>query len=156
MLAIDPSASPPGRPRWFGLDSPQVAARLAAGPALLHFVARVEPPGDINQLSAEHPQVGSAPLLLLLPLAQWPDARAPAAAYQAAPQLPPQSLQREQSSAVASVPLLCLQLVAPPIPVERGPFRWRLTVPDDGSLPSYSGGGGSAGGTGLLPTVIQW
>lgn len=29
---------------------------------------------------------------------------------------------------------------------ERGPYRWRLTVPDDGSLP----------GGGLIPTLIAW
>lgn len=32
------------------------------------------------------------------------------------------------------------------LPFERGPFRWRITVPDDGSRP----------GRGVLPTLIQW
>jgi len=31
-------------------------------------------------------------------------------------------------------------------PMERGPFRWQITIPDDGRLP----------GDGLLPTLIQW
>jgi hypothetical protein len=31
-------------------------------------------------------------------------------------------------------------------PMERGAFRWRITVPDDGHLP----------GDGLVPTLIQW
>jgi len=31
-------------------------------------------------------------------------------------------------------------------PVERGSFRWRITIPDDGHLP----------GEGLVPTLIQW
>jgi hypothetical protein len=31
-------------------------------------------------------------------------------------------------------------------PFERGPYRWRITVPDDGSRP----------GRGVLPTLIQW
>lgn len=32
------------------------------------------------------------------------------------------------------------------LPFERGPYRWRITVPDDGSRP----------GRGVLPTLIQW
>lgn len=31
-------------------------------------------------------------------------------------------------------------------PMERGTFRWRITIPDDGHLP----------GSGLVPTLIQW
>lgn len=31
-------------------------------------------------------------------------------------------------------------------PMERGTFRWRITIPDDGQLP----------GSGLVPTLIQW
>jgi hypothetical protein len=31
-------------------------------------------------------------------------------------------------------------------PMERGSFRWRITIPDDGHLP----------GDGLVPTLIQW
>jgi hypothetical protein len=31
-------------------------------------------------------------------------------------------------------------------PMERRPFRWRITIPDDGHLP----------GEGLAPTLIQW
>ncbi len=40
IIAIDPCAPPPGRARWFGLDSPVLHARLAAGPRLVHLVAR--------------------------------------------------------------------------------------------------------------------
>jgi Glyoxalase-like domain len=35
IIAIDPEAPPPGRPRWFGLD-----ARAPGPPALIHAVAR--------------------------------------------------------------------------------------------------------------------
>jgi glyoxalase-like protein len=31
-------------------------------------------------------------------------------------------------------------------PVERGAFRWRITIPDDGHLP----------GDGIVPTLLQW
>jgi hypothetical protein len=41
IIAIDPDAPPPGRPRWFGLDDPALQAGLASdGPRLVHWVAR--------------------------------------------------------------------------------------------------------------------
>lgn len=40
VIAIDPEAPAPLQPRWFELDSPAMHARLARGPALVHWVAR--------------------------------------------------------------------------------------------------------------------
>jgi len=41
VIAIDPEAGPPQRPRWFGLDDPRLQARLAGeGPRLIAWVAR--------------------------------------------------------------------------------------------------------------------
>jgi len=40
IIAIDPQAPPPGRPRWFGLDDIALQANLRNGPRLLHVVAR--------------------------------------------------------------------------------------------------------------------
>ena len=41
IIAIDPGADAPGRPRWFGLDDPALQARLArSGPELVGYVAR--------------------------------------------------------------------------------------------------------------------
>ena len=40
IIAIDPAAAPPGRPRWFGLDEPALQARLQQAPQLVHLVAR--------------------------------------------------------------------------------------------------------------------
>ena len=40
VIAIDPEAPPPARPRWFALDTPAMRARLARGPALIHWVVR--------------------------------------------------------------------------------------------------------------------
>ena len=40
IIAIDPEAPPPGRPRWFGLDEPALQARLRQAPRLLHAVLR--------------------------------------------------------------------------------------------------------------------
>jgi hypothetical protein len=40
VIATDPSAPAPVRPRWFDLDEPRMRARLAEGPALVHWVVR--------------------------------------------------------------------------------------------------------------------
>ncbi len=40
ILAIDPEAPDPSRPRWFDLDVPEVRAAVAVGPRLLAWVAR--------------------------------------------------------------------------------------------------------------------
>lgn len=45
LIAIDPEAPTPARPRWFDLDQPQVQAQIASGPRLVHWVART---GDID------------------------------------------------------------------------------------------------------------
>ncbi len=42
VIAVDPSAPPPGRPRWLTLDAPSTRARLRAGPCLLTFVVRFD------------------------------------------------------------------------------------------------------------------
>lgn len=40
IIAIDPSAPPPGRPRWFGMDRPELRAAVRHRPRLVHAVAR--------------------------------------------------------------------------------------------------------------------
>ena len=42
VIAIDPAAAPPARPRWFSLDTPAMHSLLASGPALVHWVERVD------------------------------------------------------------------------------------------------------------------
>lgn len=39
VIAVDPDAPPPGRPRWFALDDPAQQVRLVRRPALLTWVA---------------------------------------------------------------------------------------------------------------------
>ena len=90
VIAIDPDAAAPSRPRWFDLDRPAMRALLAQQPRLIHWVARTD---DIE------------------------------AARRASPIDP-----------------------GPVHAVSRGSFRWRITIPDDGSRP----------GAGVLPTLIQW
>lgn len=41
-LIAPQSGATPSRPRWFELDTPSMRERLAAGPALVHWVARVD------------------------------------------------------------------------------------------------------------------
>jgi glyoxalase-like protein len=59
VIAIDPDAPEPAagaaRPRLFALDDPAVAARLANGPYLSHWVARVERPKDLARWRAQYP-----------------------------------------------------------------------------------------------------
>ena len=65
--------------------------------------------------------------------------------------------------------LAAQQQVPPVVAMHRGDFRWRIAVPDDGSLPSWapatcsdssssssSSRSSSVVGGGILPTVIQW
>jgi len=40
LIAIDPAAAAPARPRWFALDTAEMRARLAERPRLIHWVAR--------------------------------------------------------------------------------------------------------------------
>ncbi len=42
IIAIDPEASRPPHPRWFGLDDPHVRSRLARSPRLLTWVVNCE------------------------------------------------------------------------------------------------------------------
>ena len=39
LIAIDPDASTPPHARWFDLDRPELQARIASGPKLVHWVA---------------------------------------------------------------------------------------------------------------------
>ncbi|MCF8177518.1 MAG: VOC family protein [Sulfuritalea sp.] len=87
LIAIDPQAPAPNRPRWFELDrlSPELDR-----PRLIHWVARSD---DIER------EAGTS------------------------------------SEALGEI-----------VPMARGDYRWRITVPADGHLP----------GDGLVPTLIQW
>ena len=42
VIAIDPAAPAPLRPRWFDLDEPRMRAQLAEQPALIHWVVRTD------------------------------------------------------------------------------------------------------------------
>ncbi len=42
LIAINPDAPAPSRPRWFGLDDPDIQDSLASGPRLLNWAVRVD------------------------------------------------------------------------------------------------------------------
>ncbi|MBP0591652.1 VOC family protein [Paraburkholderia sp. LEh10] len=58
VIAIDPDAdaSNGARPRLFALDDPATHARLASGPYLSHWVARVERPKNLALWQQQYPQ----------------------------------------------------------------------------------------------------
>lgn len=51
VIAIDPDAPQPPRPRWFDLDAPSMRERLARGPALIHWVERTD---DLETALRDH------------------------------------------------------------------------------------------------------
>jgi Glyoxalase-like domain len=55
IIAIDPDAPAPVRPRWFGLDQPAMRTRLDHGPFLAHWVARVGRPKDLMRWRSQYP-----------------------------------------------------------------------------------------------------
>ncbi|MGF1447571.1 MAG: VOC family protein [Pikeienuella sp.] len=52
VIAPDPAAQPPARPRWFGLDDPEIRDRLADGPRLLTWAAATD---DLAAVEAAAP-----------------------------------------------------------------------------------------------------
>jgi hypothetical protein len=52
VIAIDPEAPAPARPRWFELDATAMKTRLARGPALVHWVERTD---DLERDAATYP-----------------------------------------------------------------------------------------------------
>ncbi|HMA31565.1 MAG TPA: VOC family protein [Casimicrobiaceae bacterium] len=95
VIAIDPAGVAPARPRWFDLDDPGMRARLAEGPALVHWVVRTHDidtdatRADLGSILAMArgdfrwritvPDDGRLPQRGLVPtLIEWSDARHPA------------------------------------------------------------------------------
>ena len=52
VIAVDPDAAPPQRPRWFELDTPAMRERIARSPGLIHWVERVD---DLEGALAGYP-----------------------------------------------------------------------------------------------------
>jgi hypothetical protein len=96
VIAIDPDATAPARPRWFALDNVALRARLDDSPRLIHWVARTDDidaarracpidPGDVHVMTRGAlawritiPAGGHLPGAGILPtLIQWSDQRHP-------------------------------------------------------------------------------
>jgi hypothetical protein len=58
LIAIDPDGVAPAQPRWFGLDEPALQRALAAGPRLIHWVARC---ADVRAAAAAFAAAGFDP-----------------------------------------------------------------------------------------------
>ncbi len=58
IIAIDPDAPAPTRPRWFGLDEPALQRRLERGPCLIQWVARC---ADVAAVAFELQAAGADP-----------------------------------------------------------------------------------------------
>lgn len=58
VIAVDPEAPRPDRPRWFGLDDPAVLARLAEGPFLATWAVATE---ALEEIAAAAPVPHGAP-----------------------------------------------------------------------------------------------
>lgn len=100
LIAIDPAAPAPARPRWFDLDAPELQARFAQSPVLLTWAVRtdriVEAVTHVPELGQVHaatrgdyawritiPEDGSLQFGGLLPtVIQWDNDRHPADALE--------------------------------------------------------------------------
>ena len=58
LIAIDPEAQPPARPRWYDLDDAALQAAIASEPRLVHWVARCD---DIEATAAAVRGAGDDP-----------------------------------------------------------------------------------------------
>jgi hypothetical protein len=52
VIAVDPDAAPPQRPRWFELDTPGMRRRIAGSPELIHWAERTD---DLEAAIADYP-----------------------------------------------------------------------------------------------------
>lgn len=142
LIAIDPAAPPPGRPRWFGLDAPGIRARLAEGPAPLGWVLRVTDPAAARAAWPgvpgpweEHrrgalrwtltvPGTGAAPHGGTVPLLiRWPEGtRRPDET------LPDAGLRLARLDLALPDPACLPAPLPPPVTVREGPAALRLAI----------------------------
>jgi hypothetical protein len=52
VIAVDPDAAPPQRPRWFELDTPGMRRRIGESPGLIHWAERTD---DLEAAIAGYP-----------------------------------------------------------------------------------------------------
>jgi hypothetical protein len=138
LIAIDPDAPAPARPRWFDLDTPEVQARIARSPVLLTWAVRtdriVEAVTHVPELGQVHaasrgayswritiPEDGSLQFGGLLPtVIQWDGERHPADALESkGVELIELSLAHPMSAGL--VPMFRALRIAGPVDLKAGP-----------------------------------
>jgi hypothetical protein len=171
VIAVDPEATAGTLPRWFDLDDAALQRRLAAGPALVHWVAEVPDlaaarsawqargidAGRLLAASRETPEGllawtiavrddGRRPLGGLLPtLIAWGDRHPTAALPERGVALTELTLQHPQPARFAEA-LAAVGLGS--IPVGEGPAAWQVTLRSPAGEVTLAGfvGDGGAGG----------
>ncbi len=149
VIAVDPAAPAPAYPRWFGLDEGEMQERLAAGPALIHWVVTVQNMGAALRLSTENhgealalsrgnnrwqlsvPRSGSLPMGGVLPsLIEW-ESVSPASNLRSAAVLERLTLTALDPVRLSAA-LEALGFTGTPIQIERGPTRLQATLKVNG------------------------
>ncbi len=105
IIAIDPSATPPSRPRWFALDEPEMQAQLATGPRMITWAVRCE---SLANACARVPDLGE-----IMSMSRSVE-------RQAAPGSPPAPARGGREAAGGERML---------------EFHWKIAVPENGALP---------------------
>ena len=149
VIAVDPAAPAPTYPRWFGLDEGEMQERLAAGPALIHWVVTVQNMGAALRLSTENhgealalsrgnnrwqlsvPRGGSLPMGGVLPsLIEW-ESVSPASNLRSAAVLERLTLTTLDLVRLSAA-LEALGFTGTPIQIEPGPARLQATLKVNG------------------------
>ena len=68
IIAVDPEAPAPERPRWFDLDNPYVRSVLMAGPRIITWVVRTP---DLSALSPSDSELFGRPLAMQRDALRW-------------------------------------------------------------------------------------
>lgn len=149
VIAVNPAAPAPAYPRWFGLDEAEMQTRLAAGPALVHWVVTVQNMGLALRLSTEDhgealalsrgnnrwqlsvPRGGSLPMGGVLPsLIEW-ESVSPAINLRSAAVLERLTLTTPDPARLSAA-LDTLGFTGAPLQIETGPTRLQATLKVNG------------------------
>ena len=146
VIAVNPAAPAPASPRWFGLDTLELQERLAAGPALVHWVVTVQNMAAALRLSTEDhgealalsrgnnrwqlsvPPDGSLPMGGVLPsLIEWESVSPSARLSDSAVRLERLTLTTPDPARLSAA-LEALGFTGTPLQIEAGPTRLEATL----------------------------
>jgi Glyoxalase-like domain len=154
MIAVNPAAPAVPHPRWFALDTSEMQHRLAAGPALIHWVVTVpdlelalrlspEAHGQAlalsrggNRWQLSVPQGGSLPMGGVLPsLIQW-ESLSPAGLPSTQIGLTCLSLSTPDPARLQAA-MDALGFIGVPVEIEAGPPRLKATLEVEGRVVEF-------------------